>query len=74
MFAAVAAGYRTFKAIAIATPDADYPVGPCGICRQVLNEFAPGDTPVVFGNCWENRVETTLEGVYPYDSLHELAK
>ena len=74
LFAAVAAGYRTFKAIAIATPDADYPVGPCGICRQVLTEFAPGDTPVVFGNCWKNRVETTLEGVYPYDSLHELAK
>ena len=74
VFAAVARGYKTFKAIAIATPDADYPVSPCGICRQVLSEFAPSDTPVVFGNKWENVVKTTLGELYPYDALHELAK
>ena len=74
VFAAVARGYKTFKAIAIATPDADYPVSPCGICRQVLSEFAPADTPVVFGNKWENVVKTTLGELYPYDALHELAK
>lgn len=73
MFAAVAKGYRTFLAIAIATPKAEYPVGPCGICRQVLSEFAPETTPVVFGNNWESRIETTLGQLYPYDSLHELA-
>ena len=74
IFAAVARGYKTFSAIAIATPDADYPVSPCGICRQVLSEFAPADTPVVFGNKWENVVKTTLGELYPYDALHELAK
>ncbi len=74
LFAAVARGYRTFKAIAIATPDSDYPVSPCGICRQVLSEFAPADTPVIFGNKWENTVKTTLGELYPYDALHELAK
>ena len=74
VFAAVARGYKTFKAIAIATPDADYPVSPCGICRQVLSEFAPADTPVVFDNKWENVVKTTLGELYPYDALHELAK
>ncbi|MCR4939241.1 MAG: cytidine deaminase [Treponemataceae bacterium] len=74
VFAAVARGYRTFKAIAIATPDSDYPVSPCGICRQVLSEFAPADTPVVFGNKWENKVTTTVGELYPYDALHELAK
>ena len=74
VFAAVARGYKTFSAIAIATPDADYPVSPCGICRQVLSEFAPADTPVVFGNKWENVVKTTLGELYPYDALHELAK
>ena len=74
VFSAIAKGYKTFDAIAIATPDADYPVAPCGICRQVLTEFAPGTTPVIFGNTYENRVETTLEQLYTYDSLHELAK
>jgi cytidine deaminase len=74
LFSAIEKGYKTFKAIAVATPDADYPVAPCGICRQVLTEFAPGNTPVVFGNTYENRVETTLDELYTYDSLHELGK
>lgn len=74
MFTAASQGYRTFTALAIATPKADYAVGPCGACRQVLTEFAPAETPVVFGNNWENSVKTTLGELYPYDSLHELAK
>lgn len=40
MAAAVAAGVREFKAIAIASQDAD-PAAPCGACRQVLAELAP---------------------------------
>ena len=74
VFTAASTGYRTFKALAIATPKSDYPVGPCGACRQVLTEFAPPETPVVFGPDYENAVHTTLEELYPYDSLHELAK
>lgn len=74
IFHAVAMGKRNFTAIAIATPDAEYPVGPCGACRQVISEFMPPEAPVIFGSSAKNRIETTVEGVYPFDSLHELQK
>lgn len=38
--AAVAAGHRDFRCIAIVA-DTDLPVSPCGACRQVMAEFNP---------------------------------
>jgi len=35
---AISEGKKSFSAIAIATPDAEYPVSPCGACRQVMVE------------------------------------
>ena len=72
-FSAVAQGAKRFVAVAIAAPKAEYPVGPCGACRQVLTEFADGKTPVIFGSKKENVKTATLGELYPFDSLHELA-
>ena len=38
--AAVAAGHREFRCIAIVA-DTDSPISPCGACRQVMAEFNP---------------------------------
>jgi len=43
--AGVAAGHRTFAALAIVA-DGQPPTTPCGACRQVLIEFCPPDCPV----------------------------
>jgi cytidine deaminase len=45
VFAAVAAGKKKFKAIAIASSGESTPF-PCGTCRQVLAEFCQPDFPV----------------------------
>jgi cytidine deaminase len=40
LFAAIAAGHRRFRRMAIVATGG-WPVTPCGACRQVLWEFAP---------------------------------
>lgn len=63
VFSAVAAGKRSFSAIAVSggksgeKGDVCYP---CGVCRQVLAEFSDGSLEVVLGN--ENEVTVTTMG------------
>ncbi|HUX37315.1 MAG TPA: cytidine deaminase [Rectinemataceae bacterium] len=72
--AAVTAGHRRFTKLVIATPDADYPVSPCGACRQVLSEFLEAGAPVFFGSKAGNLVSSTVGELFPHDALHELSR
>ena len=59
--AAVARGLREFVALAVVTESTE-PTPPCGVCRQVLMEFAP-DLPVL---------SATLSGAEARWSVSEL--
>lgn len=72
VFTAVSAGNRRFLAVAVYAPDADYPIPPCGACRQVLSEFGGEDLLVLMSN-GTRRMEKQLGELLPYDSLHEMA-
>lgn len=61
IFSAVAAGKRKFVAIAIVGGKGDRASDtclPCGVCRQVLTEFCPGDFKIVTGCESDVRVYT----------------
>jgi cytidine deaminase len=63
VFAAVAAGVRQLRAVAVAT-DLDEPARPCGACRQVLAEFGPRMAIVLAGRGSVRR-HTTLDRLLP---------
>ena len=63
IFAAVGAGERIFKMLAVAA-DSPEPVAPCGACRQVIAEF--GIPLVVMGNLKEATKTMTAEELLPY--------
>lgn len=60
--AMVAAGETELVAVAVFT-EADAPTMPCGICRQVLREFAE-DAPIL-ALCPAGRKQTTLAELLP---------
>ena len=59
---AVAEGYQSFAAIVIATDNGG---SPCGICRQVMNEFAP-DMSVILADDERIVLETTVSDLLPH--------
>ena len=61
LFKAISEGAREFTTIAIATEKAL--AWPCGICRQVLNEFAPELRIITV--CGDQRAEMTLPQLLP---------
>ena len=74
LFKGVSEGAKCFVALAVSTPDSEKPVAPCGACRQVISEFMPPEAQVRFGGSSSERVDTTIDKLYPFDSLHDLAK
>jgi len=72
LYTALTQGKRNVKAIAIAGPDAQGPLPPCGACRQVISEFCPSDTPVYFDDGRGGHMESTVAELYPFDSLKDL--
>ena len=64
IFHAVAEGYTRFRRIVIAGKSADFCV-PCGICRQVMREFAP-DLEIICLNGQGEERRFTLEELLPH--------
>ena len=68
VFKAVSEGAREILAIAVYTASADYAF-PCGMCLQVLSEFA-GDIPVlVMGNAGTKRYTLSEMLPHPFKEL-----
>ncbi len=62
--AAVVRGQRTFTHVVVAT-EAGTPTPPCGMCRQVLHEFAP-DCQVISVTRGGAAAEWPLRDLLPY--------
>jgi cytidine deaminase len=70
VFKAVSEGELDFEAIAVVTADS---AAPCGVCRQVLREFAPNLT-IIIGDLEGNYQILTLSDLLPHsfgpENLH----
>ena len=64
VFKAVSEGKRDFVRIAVAGSTKAF-CAPCGVCRQVLQEFAP-ELEVILVNCDGETLELTQRELLPY--------
>lgn len=64
IFSGISNGETKIKAIAI-VGSAKENTYPCGICRQVLSEFADGDVEVILAKNEDDYVITTMKEVMP---------
>lgn len=72
IFKAVSEGEKEIKAIAVVGSHEEYTF-PCGICRQVISEFAKEDTPVIIAKNEDeflvNRLDEILPGAFTKKDL-----
>ncbi|MFL0267841.1 cytidine deaminase [Candidatus Clostridium radicumherbarum] len=64
IFKAVSEGHNKIKAIAIVGDIKAYTY-PCGICRQVISEFADAESTVILAKNENDYITKTLEEVLP---------
>lgn len=64
IFKAVSEGSKKIKAIAIIGDLTNYTY-PCGICRQVIAEFANGNTSIILAKNENDYIVKSLEEVLP---------
>ena len=65
IFKAVSEGHKSIKAVAV-TGDPNGYTFPCGICRQVIAEFAEdGDIPIIIVKNKEDYITKTLDEILP---------
>jgi len=70
---AISMGKTEYSALAVCCTEADYPVSPCGACRQVISEFTESNFPVYFsGANIENYINTTIGELFPHNALSEM--
>lgn len=63
---AITEGMKKIDLIVI-TGNTDEPISPCGMCRQVIREFATPDTRIVLATSKnDNYIVWTLEEMIPY--------
>lgn len=66
IFKAVSQGYRNIHAICVVGSFDDYTY-PCGICRQVMLEFANNENiPIIIAKSKEKYVVHTLNDIIPF--------
>jgi len=63
LLTALAAGERSFEAIAVVTQSAE-PGSPCGPCRQLMWEYC-GDIDVTLANLTGKKVDYKLSTLFP---------
>ncbi len=63
LFKAVSEGQREFSAIAVVTRDAG---SPCGVCRQMMYEFAPDMRVILADLAGNSHLVTTLRELLPH--------
>ncbi len=64
MFKAISEGNRNFKKIAVVLDNEDFAY-PCGVCRQVMMEFAP-NLEIIMANCKGDYIKKSLTDLLPY--------
>lgn len=69
---AISKGITEFSELAICCLDADYPVSPCGACRQVISEFVDKDFPIHFKGGSGETISRKMRELFPDDALSEL--